>query len=503
MAVIQISRIQQRRGQKLATGIPQLSSAELAWAVDTQELLIGNGTISEGAPYIGNTRILTEHSNIFENAVYTFMSKNIDITESKERKLLEKLDEYVSVLDYVVIDDSANILWAETFESAITDLYASTHIYRKVLTIPTGTYTFLRNWSLQSGVILRGENQANTILSMGDFTINADSSTDVQLQNFTVTGTDTVFDLTGLTNSSLSDILITGNYTTAVPVNWDTPAVKWINVTNSNKLDNVQFIGCRFEIVNTAISITQTEVLETNVRFKNCVFSNCYRGISATGVTGQANNWTIDNCVFSDIYNSAFIATHGKNTLIRDSSFFRCGNGFGAISNPMTSIVIFGDVANNLVIDYNCDRRNATSQVVTLMSDEIPDITNSNNASLVDFTGLEIIENNVSETAFATFNTSTDYIMIDYGIVMGDYIRTGKLEITVGDILTDPTLIEVTDDYAYTTQIYNVTGPDLVLQLDFNARPSPTSKSVILTYTNGSGHKAELVYKVAVGSMQT
>jgi hypothetical protein len=68
MAVVQISKIQQRRGQKLLSGMPQLSSAELAWAVDTQELFIGNGSVTEGAPYVGNTRVLTEHDNILELA---------------------------------------------------------------------------------------------------------------------------------------------------------------------------------------------------------------------------------------------------------------------------------------------------------------------------------------------------------------------------------------------------------------------------------------------------
>ena len=53
MAVVQISKIQVRRGQKNLTGsVPQLSSAEFAWAVDTQELFIGNGSVAEGAPAV-------------------------------------------------------------------------------------------------------------------------------------------------------------------------------------------------------------------------------------------------------------------------------------------------------------------------------------------------------------------------------------------------------------------------------------------------------------------
>ena len=57
MAIVQISQIKHRRGTN--ENLPQLSSAELGWSVDTQQLYIGNGTLAEGAPQIGNTRILT------------------------------------------------------------------------------------------------------------------------------------------------------------------------------------------------------------------------------------------------------------------------------------------------------------------------------------------------------------------------------------------------------------------------------------------------------------
>ena len=55
MAVIQISKIQHRRG--LNADLPQLSSAELGWVIDQRKLFIGNGTTSEGAPQVGNTEI--------------------------------------------------------------------------------------------------------------------------------------------------------------------------------------------------------------------------------------------------------------------------------------------------------------------------------------------------------------------------------------------------------------------------------------------------------------
>ena len=83
MAVVSISRIQQRRGRaKSGTGLPQLASGELGWAIDTQELYIGNGSVSEGAPAVGNTRILTQYdidslnspANIFGQLTYVYKS---------------------------------------------------------------------------------------------------------------------------------------------------------------------------------------------------------------------------------------------------------------------------------------------------------------------------------------------------------------------------------------------------------------------------------------------
>jgi hypothetical protein len=60
MAVIQISKIQVRRGQTAEQGMPQLASGEMGWSVDEQRLFIGNGSVAEGAPAVGNTEVLTE-----------------------------------------------------------------------------------------------------------------------------------------------------------------------------------------------------------------------------------------------------------------------------------------------------------------------------------------------------------------------------------------------------------------------------------------------------------
>jgi hypothetical protein len=62
VAIVQVSQITNRKG--LAENLPQLAGAEFGWATDERRLFIGNGTLADGAPVIGNTEILTEFSTI-------------------------------------------------------------------------------------------------------------------------------------------------------------------------------------------------------------------------------------------------------------------------------------------------------------------------------------------------------------------------------------------------------------------------------------------------------
>ena len=99
MAIVQISRIQHRRGVK--TLLPQLAAGELGWAVDTQELYIGNGTLADGAPELGNTKILTEDDDILALAssyVYKGNTSSpvvtgVDANSPSTRTLRAKLDD--------------------------------------------------------------------------------------------------------------------------------------------------------------------------------------------------------------------------------------------------------------------------------------------------------------------------------------------------------------------------------------------------------------------------
>ena len=230
MAVVQISKIQQRRGQKLLSGMPQLSSAELAWAVDTQELFIGNGSVTEGAPYVGNTRVLTEHDNILELAgSYKFAEPDLSITASIFRSLQSKLDEIqVSLIDFgPQPDPSTN--HTPYFVTAFTQLFQNADTgYRKVLIVPNGHYYLTSTLRVPSNVILRGETQDGVILDIGANAIeflsaagtdvlgpftSTDHPENVFISNLTIQYTLGGMDITGLKDSKFENVKWKSTYT--------------------------------------------------------------------------------------------------------------------------------------------------------------------------------------------------------------------------------------------------------------------------------------------------
>ena len=57
VGIVQNSRVQVRTG--LQQNLPLLCQGEIGFAVDTQRLFIGNGNVNSGAPFAGNTEIIT------------------------------------------------------------------------------------------------------------------------------------------------------------------------------------------------------------------------------------------------------------------------------------------------------------------------------------------------------------------------------------------------------------------------------------------------------------
>ncbi len=173
MAILQISRITQRKG--LAQDLPEpLAGAELGWAIDTRQLFIGNGELTEGAPVIGNTEILTEFSDILEfTTAYTYKgaAAGYDVQTGAtsgspvSQSLQSRLDSYAVVTDFGatgdgVTDDTAAI------NRALFQLYCrqiNTQV-RRSLFFPAGTYLITDTILIPPFAQLYGEGPNSSII---------------------------------------------------------------------------------------------------------------------------------------------------------------------------------------------------------------------------------------------------------------------------------------------------------------------------------------------------
>jgi len=185
MAVYQISRIQIRRGQaNQGTGLPQLASGEMAWAIDTQELYIGNGAVSEGAPAVGNTKILTSNdlssqAGLINSVYYTYEVLNTAIQTGAtvntpvSRTLQARLDDQVNLNNFITTADIASGDYTTAVQRAINQLFlntnsgiaASTVGNRVKLVVPAGTYNISSTLYIPSYATIEGAGADKTIIN--------------------------------------------------------------------------------------------------------------------------------------------------------------------------------------------------------------------------------------------------------------------------------------------------------------------------------------------------
>lgn len=476
MAVVQISKIQVRRGLKNSgIGVPQLSSAEFAWAIDTQELFIGNGALSEGAPFVGNTKILTENDNLLELASsYQFGANVPAIIESVPRSLQSKLDEIaVSVVDFGAVGDgssSADI----PFSNALRDLFQnSDEKLKKVLIVPNGEYVFTSDIRIPSSTIIRGETQNGAILNIGAFNIVflTESGTEVQpgiestdrpsnnvISNITIKRSTGQVVLTGVKDSLLEDVKFKGEYVLidSVPLNVDSTltatltstnsAIFWANTLEGNKVTGISFKRCVFENLELAIKSTQSpETFETVLNFIDCEFSINDVCFYVEGVPAQQTRWKIKDCKFNEIANQVFWANAGQGYMFQGCEFFNCGNGTNDASSPNTEILYFGESTNNIVIDSISNRH----QNALLTSDEstvgYSETFNTNLTNFVNFQFTEIFVSD-SATTLCVFSSESKFITMTYTLRLGDHVRIGKVSIVIDETNTD---VSISDEYQY------------------------------------------------------
>jgi len=529
MAVVQISKIQVRRGLKNSgIGVPQLSSAEFAWAVDSQELFIGNGSLAEGAPYVGNTKVLTEHDNILELASsYRFAETEPSITESIPRSLQTKLDEYVSVLDFGAVPDGSSDCTA-AFQNELNDLFQNANsIFKKTLLIPNGTYTFANNLRIPSTAVIRGETQNGAILNIGNNNIlfvtenglevgdfnSSNRPRNVKISNLTIQHDLGQTVLTGVGDSELDNVrwvstYMLGDALTGL-VEDNTASLYWENSLAGTKVTNIKITDCIFESTPLAIRSDQITIdpsspprFDTSITFDGTRFVGCDTAIVINGVLGQENLWRINDCEFEEIAYHAFKSDFGTGTIIQRSRFINCGNNTNTAATPISSIVKFGEKSGNAVIDCSSNRHQEAGFTAVSTKYAITEVENANRTSLVDMNYDDIFLSDGFKP-LAVFSAFNRYTYIDYVLQLGDHARAGQIVITVNESLGE---FSFTDNYSYST-LYSTT-PEGILMTNFvfNVELKDNDgdsgiETLLLSYRNpnASGRTGTVSYSISYG----
>lgn len=529
MAIVQISQITNRKG--LQADLPQLAGAELGWSIDQRRLWIGNGTLEEGAPVIGNTEILTEFSDILaidtayiykgEAAGYTVQTgpaPGAPVTQS----LQSWLDQFATVKDFGatgdgVTDDTAAINRAlyqlfcrEVNPQIRRSLFFPAGVYRVTETILIPPYATLWGEGANSSVI-RLDNSvddsaitayvARTADSLQQYGVNIGTNGAIAPQYVNITNmgfenldpTTDVFLVEDAVNCSFKNVNFSGPLLQADLDNAvdDTACIRFAS-TASLVCNQILFDSCKFSGTTYGVN-TDQQIRGTNIC--NSEFNTLHQGIvlgDGVVVDGGATGVRIVSNTFDNIYNEGIIFGDVQLNASGHNIFYDVGNHFNGPLNPASAIIdIKSD--NNVSISDMFDR-------ATVFAGNFPRIninrttaittTNSYRITVGQYvreTGtIATLADNVASptTILSESGAGTPVFAIDYTITRDTAYRTGR--IVVASSSTDSTGdLSYTDDYTEN----NSTGITLTL--------NETSNFVNLRYTSTStGFDATIIYSL-------
>ena len=382
MAIVQISRIQVRRGQKnVGSGVPQLAGGEFGWAVDTRELYIGNGSVSEGSPAVGNTKILTQHDNLFSFADQYTYQKEITTMQTGStamlpvtRTLQERLDEDVSVKSFGATGDGSD--QTVVLQRAIDQLYLNSATKgsvasRVTLHIPAGEYLLSASLKLPPNASIVGAGKdkvkitqganvpafetVNSGSTPGSYAQDSSSTTLNQAQNILLKGltiqqntTNTGILLTSCRNSTFEDLCIRGTWTSGATPGSNQVGVKMIALSTAVSSNRNSFKNILFKGQSTGV-MSDFDVVE-NV-FDHCEFDTLRYGMvwgETTSIGGQGmatgpQRNVVHNSEFHDIDRQALWVHKGQFNASHNNRFISVGNNGGTEGNAVYSVIKFTD----------------------------------------------------------------------------------------------------------------------------------------------------------------
>ena len=362
MPIIEIAKIQVRRGQESQGQVPQLAPGELAWAEDTQNLYIGK-RISEGANNDNNTRILTDKdlSNVFASALgavnflntstqYRLKDRQFKYGAGANQTLattgtyFTKLDNWVSLTDFAPggvwpptgLDTTAlynasyntvditQILKNAIGETGIANtgggVVLSTSIDLTVsyapplgplaIKIPAGTWVVQSPVYLPPYTTLVGEGIGMTTLIWSNF----NNTVSPMFQTVDSNGKTFSTGMFPAGNGQNARNVTLKNMTLQIPVGLNstvTNAILSLDNASNVLIENVYFGNATNDNVINAVSGVQirtssTQVTDLTMAYSdNIQLNNCWFNGMATGITnyGTVNRAIIENSKFTWLYN--------------------------------------------------------------------------------------------------------------------------------------------------------------------------------------------------------
>lgn len=494
MAIVQISQITNRKG--LQIDLPQLAGAELGWSIDERRLFIGNGTLEEGAPVIGNTEILTEFSDILAlQTAYTYKGEAAGYTVQTgptpstpiTQSLQSWLDQFATVKDFGAVGDGVTDDTA-AINRALFQLFcreANPQI-RRSLFFPAGVYRVTETILIPAYATLWGEGADSSVIRLDnisdDSTLNAYvARTADSLQQFGVNiGTNgatapefitiynlgfenqdfstNVFLVEDATNCTFRNVNFIGplgqaNLITDGP---DSAGVRFAStpslVTTQIVFDTCKFSGTTYGM-NTATEQGGSDQQVKGITVCNSQFDTLYQGIllgTETPINNGATGFRIVSNTFDNIYKEGIIFGDVELNASGHNIFYDVGNHFAGVTNPETVIIdIQSD--NNVSISDMFERAdafattfarinlNATTSIATTNSQQIAI------GAYVRETGqtFTLASGQTNATVF-DFDTNTiKALAVNYTIKVGTSYRTGTLTVASAGGST----VSWTDDY--------------------------------------------------------
>jgi hypothetical protein len=530
MPIVQISRIQHRRGKR--TDLPQLAAGELGWVIDEQRLFIGNGTVSDGAPAVGNTEIVTSGSSAFTSALsHTYkgyLGDNTPVGTSQQRTAGSRLDDYVSVKDFGATgDDSTADVTA--IQNAIDEIYKDTDKddtrSRRVLFFPAGTYRINAALKIPPYAHLVGEGPDKTIIknsgnnavmvmqddegNVGSNIGNSSATTPTQIQISNMTLRNSVayggVSLDRVTKAYFNNVKFQGSYAFGGA---DASNSKGVTVTNSTAIyttTNVVFNQCQFTKFARLVDISYNS---TNIKFHDCDFATAYYGAllgaemdgSSAGLTDGPIDVHFANSSWSEIGQQAIWVkpTAGADAGTGPRQIVSNGNYFSkTVANNFEGV---GSIREVPVIQYDNDE---CSSVMDFF--ERSDLRRSDGSSNLnaapELQGIGIQAKAIKSQTLAD-NTSSATTINEYPALAGKGLKVvykivrGTLDRT-GELVISASTNGVSYDDTYTESGSDV-GVELTAALD-DKDSTTGSETVALKFTTtNTGTAATIDYQTTI-----